>query len=86
MARFSLPKGQLVADIFLPAGTVIDNANGAYSVTSVPNPADAGLVGRSLAAGYIPPPDASALDDDSFKVLLTHHNDQVLNAHGNRSK
>jgi hypothetical protein len=70
MAKFQLPQGQLLAAIFLPPGTVIDNASGVYKVTSCP--LNRGLVGYSVPT-FFPGPDAIPSDQASYDLMRTRY-------------
>jgi hypothetical protein len=82
MAKFQIPKGQLLGAIFLPPGTVIDNVSGTYKVTSCP--LNTNLVGNSFPT-FFPGPDAIPQDQASYDIQrakylnrqIVTHNDAV---------
>ncbi len=70
MAKFMIPNGQLLGAIFLPSGTVVDNASGTYKVTLCP--LNKNLVGNSVPT-FFPGPDAIPADQASYDLMRTRY-------------
>jgi hypothetical protein len=78
MPKFFIPRGQLLGAIFLPGGTVIDNASGTYKVTSCPH--SPSLIGNSFPT-FFPGPDAIPFDQASYDLMRTRYQNRRIVTH-----
>jgi len=79
MAKFQIPKGQLLGPIFLVPGTIIDNASGQYKVTYAP---DGSNVGNTFPT-FFPGPDAIPADQASYNLQRTKYENRQIITHSN---
>jgi len=77
MAKFQIPRGQLIGAIYLVPGTIIDNASGSFKVTYAP---DGSNVGNTFPT-FSPGPDAIPYDQSSYNVLRTKYPNRQIVTH-----